>query len=232
MTYDAGSELEKDLVYLGLLDKAQEIYTELGGKSVLSYIKSSYRLLSKVYHPDLNPDSNRKAIITQQVLNRVNDAISHMTDKELLNIIKRGIAEDSGGRKRILIVEDDPALQKIFQQILLMEGYDSRIAEDGVKGYEMYQKFKPDLILCDVVMPRMGGLELIEKIRKTSPRVKVIYVSGFFDITPFKGKFDDELDRYGYRTLAKPFRASELLSMIDGYLNQEKGQISGVDTVA
>lgn len=230
--HDAVSELEKDLVYLGLLDKAHEIYTELGGRAVLSYIKSSYRLLSKVYHPDLH-HGNRKATITQQALNRVNSAISNMTDKEILDVIRRGMPEEgSPGRKKILIVEDDHALQKFFNQILLMEGYDSRIAEDGFKGYEVYQKFKPDLMLCDVVMPRLGGLELVEKLRKINPRVKVIYMSAFFGITPLKGRFDDEVARYGYRILTKPFRASEMLALIEGYLNEDLGQISGVDVVA
>ena len=197
MEHDAVSELEKDLVYLGLLDKAHEIYAELGERAVLSYIKSSYRLLSKVYHPDLNPSGNRKAKITQQALNRVNGAISNMTDKEILDVIKQGVPEEHSTRKRILIVEDEPELQKFFQQILMMEGYDSRIAADGIEGHEAYYRFKPDLMLCDVVMPRMGGLELVEKIRKTNPRVKVIYVSGFFGITPFEGRFDDEVTRYG-----------------------------------
>jgi CheY-like chemotaxis protein len=230
--HDSGSELEKDLVYLGLLDKAHEIYVELGGAAVLSYIKSSYRLLSKVYHPDLNPPSNRKAIITQQALNRVNSLISRMTDKQLLDLIRRGVPDEYTGRKRILIIEDEPELQKFFQKILMMEGYDSRIAEDGIKGYEAYYQFKPDLMLCDVVMPGMSGLELVEKIRKTNPRIKVIYVSGFFDITPFKGRFEEEVIRYGYHTLSKPFKASEMLTLIRDYLNEDVGEFSSVDTLA
>ncbi|MCK4466953.1 MAG: response regulator [Desulfobacterales bacterium] len=232
MEHDAGSELEKGLVYLGLLDKAHEIYAELGGRAVLSYIKSSYRLLSKVYHPDLNPANSRKAKITQQTLNRVNSAISRMTDKELLGIIKRGVLKNYPARKRILVVEDESGLQKLFQRILIMEGYDSKIAENGIKGYEAYYRFKPDLVLCDVVMPEMSGLELVEKIRKTNPKVKVIYMSGFFDITPLKGRFDDEVIRYGYHTLAKPFTASEMLALIRDYLNKDQGEFSGVDTFA
>jgi len=226
------SALEKDLVYLGLLDKAHEIYAELGETAVLSYIKSSYRLLSKVYHPDLNPAKKRKAEITQQTLNRVNELISRMTDRELLEMIRRGVPEAHPERKRILVIEDQPELQKFFQQILLMEGYDSRIAEDGVKGYEAFYSFKPDLLLCDVVMPRMNGLEVVEKIRKTHPRIKVIYVSGFFGLTPFKGRFEEEVARYGYHILPKPFKASGLLSLIRDYLNEDLGENAGVDTLA
>ncbi|MDI6687108.1 MAG: response regulator [Desulfobacterales bacterium] len=232
MEHEAGSELEKDLVYLGLLDKAHEIYTELGGRAVLSYIKSSYQLLSKVYHPDLNPGNSQKAEITQKTLNRVNNTISRMTDKELLAIIKRGMHKDRSSKRKILVVEDEPELQFFFQQILIMEGYDARIAEDGIRGYEAYCRFKPDLMLCDLIMPRMGGLELVKKIRKTTPKIKVIYMSGFFDIAPFKGTFDDEVTRYGYHTLAKPFRASELLLLIRNYLNEDLGELSEVDTLA
>lgn len=232
MEHDTGSKLEKDIIYLGLLDKAREIYAELGERAVLSYIKSSYRLLSKVYHPDLNPASSRKAEITQQTLNRVNSAISRMTDKKLLDIIKRGVPKEYPARKRILVVEDEPELQKFFQQILIMEGYDSRIAEDGIKGYEAYYRFKPDLMLCDVVMPWMNGLELVGKIRKMDSKIKVIYMSGFFDITPLKGKFNDEVIRYGYHTLAKPFTVSKMLILIKNYLNEDRGEFSGVDTLA
>ena len=232
MEHDTGSKLEKDIIYLGLLDKAREIYAELGERAVLSYIKSSYRLLSKVYHPDLNPASSRKAEITQQTLNRVNSAISRMTDKKLLDIIKRGVSKEYPARKRILVVEDEPELQKFFQQILIMEGYDSRIAEDGIKGYEAYYRFKPDLMLCDVVMPWMNGLELVGKIRKMDSKIKVIYMSGFFDITPLKGRFNDEVIRYGYHTLAKPFTVSKMLILIKNYLNEDRGEFSGVDTLA
>ena len=232
MEHDTGSRLEKDIIYLGLLDKAHEIYAELGERAVLSYIKSSYRLLSKVYHPDLNPASSRKAEITQQALNRVNRAISRMTDKKLLDIIKRGVPEEYPAKKRILVVEDEPELQKFFQQILIMEGYDSRIAEDGIKGYEAYYRFKPDLMLCDIVMPWMSGLELVGKIRKMDSKIKVIYMSGFFDITPLKGRFNDEVIRYGYHTLAKPFTVSKMLILIKNYLNEDRGEFSGVDALA
>ena len=228
---DTGLELEKDLVYLGLLDKAHEIYAELGERAVLSYIKSSYRLLSKVYHPDLNPGSNRKATITQQTLNRVNSTISRMSDRELIAVIKRGAAESSSGKTKILVVEDEPAMQKVIQQILTMEGYDSRFAEDGIKGHEAYYRFKPDLLISDVVMPGMNGLELVAKVRKTNPTIKVIYISGFFDIDPLKGQIHADVTRYGYRTLAKPFKISEMLTLIEDYLREDLGRTAGVNTV-
>ena len=64
-------ELERELSSLGLLDKTREIYCEMGLSAAMWYIKSSYHLLSKVYHPDLNPENIEKANKVQKQLNHV-----------------------------------------------------------------------------------------------------------------------------------------------------------------
>ena len=89
------AELEKELIFLGLLDKAREIYAELGESASLSYIKSSHRLLSKVYHPDLNPKNKKKATEAQKRLNRLSLLISDMKDDEL---IRQGPHRGKSGR--------------------------------------------------------------------------------------------------------------------------------------
>ncbi len=73
-------DLEDELIYLGLFHKARDIYFELGADAVLSYIKSSYLLLSKVYHPDLNPRNKVKAEMTQQRLNKLSQLIDQLRD--------------------------------------------------------------------------------------------------------------------------------------------------------
>jgi len=75
-------------------------------------------------------------------------------------------------------------------------------------------------------------LELVGKIRKMDSKIKVIYMSGFFDITPLKGRFNDEVIKYGYHTLAKPFTVSKMLILIKNYLNKDRGEFSGVDALA
>jgi curved DNA-binding protein CbpA len=74
------AELAKDLAYLGVMDKAREVYNELGEQAALAYIKNSHRLLSKVYHPDLNPLNGEKALKAQQRLNRISERISRLKD--------------------------------------------------------------------------------------------------------------------------------------------------------
>ncbi|UCF83772.1 MAG: response regulator [Desulfobacteraceae bacterium] len=211
-------DIEKELIYLGLLDKAREIYSELGDRAVLSYIRSSYRLLSKVYHPDLNPKNRAKAKLTQQRLNRVSRLISQIKDEELVELIRKGTIKHNESKKRILVVEDEFGLQEIFRDVFLMEGYDVRVAVNGDNGYQIYREFKPDLVLTDVVMPKMSGLELVRKIRETNTQIKVIYISGFFGINRLKRKLDEEILKYGYPTLSKPFKISIMLDLVKDYL--------------
>jgi two-component system response regulator (stage 0 sporulation protein F) len=220
-------DLERDLRSLGLLEKAREILRELGDKAALSYLKSSHRLLSKVYHPDLNPKNREKATSTQQRLNRVSGLIGKMGDEEIIGLL--GTEEESshakGRRKavpekrKILIVEDEFGLQEVFRDVFRMEGYDVRVAVDGVQGYKIFHQFQPDLLFTDVVMPEMDGLELVRKVRKTHPDIKVIYMSGFFGIKRLKERLTEDVEKYNYPTLAKPFKISVMLDLVKKYLS-------------
>ena len=213
--------LKKELISLGLLDKAREIYSELGDKAVISYIKFNYQLLSKIVHPDLNPENMEKATRMQQRLNRVNDLLSRVSDEELVELVRKGLKTSTDGKKKILIVEDEFGLQDLFRDVFLLEGYDVRVAVDGDQGHEVYSKFQPDLVFTDVVMPKMSGLELVAKIREVNPRIKVIYISGFFGVKRLKREVDEEMLTYGYPCLSKPFKISALLELVRDYLNEE-----------
>ena len=100
-----------------------------------------------------------------------------------------------------------------------MEGYEVKVAVDGIDGYESFRKFMPDLVFTDVVMPKMSGLELVRKIRETNPNIKVIYISGLFGIKRLKQELDEDISKYGYPTMAKPFKTSEMLGLVRNYLN-------------
>ena len=223
------ADLTKILVQLDLLDKAKEICAELGKTAVLSYLKSSYRLLSKVYHPDLNLHHNGNAKSTQQALNRLNHIMGNMADEDIIEVVKEGAFEKRRKKTKVLVVEDESGLQEIFRDIFHMEGYDVEVAIDGDKGLEAYRRFDPDLVFTDIVMPKMSGLELIKKIREINPQVKAIYISGFFGIKGLRRELEKEVSKYGYRTLSKPFRISKMLGMVKSYLEEdprEAGKVS------
>ena len=223
------TDLEKELVFLGLLDKAREIYFELGERAVLSYIKSSYRLLSKVYHPDLNPGNVAKAKMAQQSLNRASRLISKMKDEEIIELLKKGVTRQVSSKKKVLVVEDEQELQELFRDVFLMEGYDVRTAANGHNGYKVYRQFEPDIVVTDVVMPKMNGLELVKKIRKVNHRIKVVFISGFFGIRGLKRELDKEVLKYGYLTLSKPFKMSMMLDLVKEYLEAAPTESGGVN---
>jgi CheY-like chemotaxis protein len=211
-------ELEGDLNKLGLLEKTREIYSELGYQAAASYIKSSYHLLSKVYHPDLNPEKLDKANDVQLILNKVNQLLDQIEKDDFEELLKKDLKEPVKRKQKILVVEDEFGLQEVFRDIFLMEGFDVRLAVDGDDGYKVYQEFNPDLVFTDVVMPKMTGIELVEKIRELDSKIKVIYTSGFFGINRVKRDLAEEILRYGYRTLPKPFKVSVMLEMVHQYL--------------
>jgi CheY-like chemotaxis protein len=213
--------LERELVFLGLLDKAREIFNELSQNSALSYIKSSYHLLSKVYHPDLNPGSEEKAKRLQQRLNHTSKLISQTSDEELIGLLKKGLQEKGRTKKRILIVEDEFGLQETLRDVFIMEGYDVRIAVNGEDGYQSFLEFKPDLVFTDVVMPKVSGIELVHKIRQINAKIKVIYVSGFLGLKNVKRDLNEDVLRYSYPCISKPFKISAMLEVVNKYLNNQ-----------
>ena len=215
--------LERELIFLGLLDKAREIYHDLGPSGALSYIKSSHRLLSKVYHPDVNPGNEKKAEDLQKRLNHISELIGSVTDADLIALLKKGVPEEVSAKKKILVVEDEFGLQEMFRDVFIMEGYDVRVALDGEEGYRTYLQFKPDLVFTDIVMPIMTGIELVKKIRKDNPRIKVIYISGFFGVRNVKQELKEDVLKYGYPCLSKPFKISAMLELVDRYLYDRNG---------
>jgi CheY-like chemotaxis protein len=215
-----GGALEKELDDLGLLEKARGIFFELGDEAAISYIRSGYRLLSKVYHPDLNQQNPEKAKILQQRLNEAQQLLNRTNDRVLLGLLRKKSGETTSKRKKILVVEDEFGLQATLKEVFQLEGYEVRVAVDGDEGYEIYRRFKPDLILTDIVMPRMSGLELVRKIRKSDRGIRVIYMSGFFGVKSLKQELDEEVSRYGYPVLPKPTKISVMLGLIKEYLGE------------
>ena len=215
-----GVILEKELDDLGLLEKAREIFFELGDEAAISYIRSGYRLLSKVYHPDLNQQNPEKAKELQQRLNGVQRLLNKTNDTVLLRILRQKREEATSKRKKILVVEDEFGLQATLKEVFQLEGYDVRVAVDGDEGYEVYRRFKPDLVLTDIVMPRMSGLELVREIRKLDRHIRVVYMSGFFGVKTLKRELDEEVARYGYPVLPKPTKISVLLRLVKEYLGE------------
>ena len=90
--------------------------------------------------------------------------------------------------KTILFIEDEPVLQKNVSRFLEQEGYQVKNALDGQLGLELAKKFKPDLILLDLILPKKDGFEVLKEL-KTDPETKNIPV---IVLTNLEGNADVE----------------------------------------
>ena len=68
---------------------------------------------------------------------------------------------------RVLVVEDDDAIAQVLQRSLRMEGYDVRVAADGISALDQAHAFLPDLVILDLGLPKMDGIEVARTLRRT-----------------------------------------------------------------
>jgi len=85
---------------------------------------------------------------------------------------------------KILIIEDEAAIRRVLTKILSEESdtYDVIEAEDGLEGIEKIKKDDYDLVLCDIKMPKMDGVEVLEALKKIKPEVPIVMISGHGDL--------------------------------------------------
>ena len=75
--------------------------------------------------------------------------------------------------KKILLVEDEEIMINLLQKKLIQEGYEVSIARNGEEGLNMMKEVKPDIILLDIIMPKMSGFEVMEEMRKDTELKKI-----------------------------------------------------------
>lgn len=113
----------------------------------------------------------------------------------------------------ILLIDDDESLRNTIAEVLRRAGYTVDTAPDGKPGLALYRAALHDLIITDIVMPELEGLELMEALRRASPRPRVIAMSG-------DSKFSESIylpvaEKLGaHRTLLKPIHPDALLRTV------------------
>ena len=119
---------------------------------------------------------------------------------------------ESRGTETILIVEDEPGVRELASQFLRASGYSVLEAPDGVKALEVAEKHSGPihLLLSDMVMPRMGGQELVARLRATRAGMKFILMSGYSE---YNGTEFRQVDSPFHR-LGKPFSMATLIGKV------------------
>ncbi len=120
---------------------------------------------------------------------------------------------------RVLLVDDDSIVLDTLTQILEAAGYDVQPANGGAQGLQSYQARRPDVVITDVIMPEMDGIEFIQRLRDIDPGAKIIAISGGSG----RGYFEN-LEAVRRLTpvaiLPKPFAKATLLSLIERCVNE------------
>jgi len=123
-----------------------------------------------------------------------------------------------GGKKKILIVDDDRAIVSTLKRILRAE-YATEAAYDGFEAGLRFCAFKPDLVILDIMMPKMNGFEVCSSIRKDpkNKNTKIIVISGHIDEGDTKKIFELGANAY----FPKPFDNKDLKEKIENLLERD-----------
>ena len=117
----------------------------------------------------------------------------------------------------ILIADDEKAIRKTLREILEYENYKVDEAEDGQKAYDMAKDNEYDLILCDIKMPKMDGLEVLDKLKKEGNEAQIIMISGHGNIE----NAVDAVKKGAYDFISKPPDLNRLLITVRNALDKQ-----------
>jgi DNA-binding response OmpR family regulator len=121
--------------------------------------------------------------------------------------VSRDNADD--GRGRILIIDDEPGIVQVIRRCLSVEGFRVEAADDGVTGLAKAVAQGHDLVLLDLALPGVEGIEVLRRLREVKPSQPVVMISSTADHT-----LRQDCLQLGATFLAKPFTLDELLTAV------------------
>ena len=121
---------------------------------------------------------------------------------------------------KILVIEDEAAIRRVLVKILSEENdsYQVDEAEDGVQGTEKIKNEDYDLVLCDIKMPKMDGVEVLEAVKKIKPEIPMVMISGHGDLETAVNTM--RLGAFDY--ISKPPDLNRLLNTVRNALDKKK----------
>ncbi len=119
---------------------------------------------------------------------------------------------------KILVVDDEPSITRLLSRILSKEGYQVETAFNGMEALELFNKFRPDLVISDLKMPGMTGLELLRNVKKANPETDFIILTAFGTIENAVEAMKEGAADY----LIKPLKEPEELRIIVAKIAERK----------
>ena len=124
--------------------------------------------------------------------------------------------DDVPMKARVLVVDDDPALSEMLGIVLRGEGFDPVFCADGVRAMSVFREAKPDLVLLDLMLPGMGGIDVGRQIRAESG-VPIVMLTAKSDTVDIVLGLESGADDY----IVKPFKPKELVARVRTRLRRE-----------
>jgi len=117
--------------------------------------------------------------------------------------------------RRVLIVDDDPAITKMIQRVLDRAGYETQVAQNGFRAGALLGTFSPNVMTLDLEMPGLGGMEVLEFVRATDKLklTKVLIISALHE-----SHLQKAIDAGADAALQKPFHNQELIQSVEALL--------------
>lgn len=119
--------------------------------------------------------------------------------------------------KKILLVDDDETNLELFEALLKTAGCLVLKARDGIEALDRFDKYRPDLVIVDLMMPRLNGLELCARLRRNpdARNIPILVLSGLDETATRQNAINTGATDF----LAKPFKADDLLLRVNKLLN-------------
>lgn len=117
---------------------------------------------------------------------------------------------------RILLVDDEKGITETLTAILRMKGYEVDVASDGAEGFDAARRIRPDLIISDIAMPKLNGVEMAIEVTREMGDVKILLVSG--QAVTIQLLQEARTRGYEFEWLAKPLHPLDLLKKVESML--------------
>src|SRR5688572_14328295 len=121
-------------------------------------------------------------------------------------------------KPRVLVVDDEKFIRDILADFLGMEGYVVRTADDGSSAVAELSRARYDMVISDLKMPRMGGLELLKEVARTHPETLTVIMTGFGTVETAI----DAMKQGAYDYILKPFKVEEIVHIVQRGLEKQR----------
>ncbi len=128
--------------------------------------------------------------------------------------------------KTILVVDDNNGIRRLMSEFLNQQGFNVKEASDGLSALQLIMKEKPKLVLLDLRMPGLSGMETLAKLRDLAPETIVVIMSAYFDSKDIKKAVEEKLFKH---SITKPFDLEKVGILIRDLMKKSESHTHSIN---